>query len=158
MQRVQRTQHGTIWNNAESAEISADIFSIQNKNICRNKTESWHISAVRVQLFSDESAEVAAESKATLRWNCFLKSWNFWRKYLCEIYLTHWAQEGYWPIHCQWLDILDLRVCHQDKTFLLKELKWNNGLFWTYSAKKAWHMDFYCFVQCKIQILIFITL
>ena len=50
------------------------------------------------------------------------------------------ARRGLWPrpLHryhmLQWLDILDLRVCHQDKTFLLKELKWNNGLFWRYSG------------------------
>ena len=74
---------------------------------------------------------------------CFTQDSNVARR-------THWAQEGYWPIHCQWLDILNLRVCHQDKTFLLKELKWKNGLFWRYSAQKAWHVYFYCFVQCKI--------
>ena len=37
------------------------------------------------------------------------------------------------------------------KTFLLKDLKWNNGLFLRYSDKKVWHVDFLCYVQCKIQ-------
>ena len=68
---------------------------------------------------------------------------------------THRAQEGYWVLlladSSQSTDILDLRVGHQDKTFLQKDLKWNNGLSWRYSAKKVWHVDFLCYMQCKIQ-------
>ena len=55
---------------------------------------------------------------------------------------THRAQEGYWVLvladSSQSTDILDLRVGHQDKgKDLGKDLKWNNGLSWRYSAKKV---------------------
>ena len=126
------------------------------KLLARNWLKQVNISKTTTKkIYKKEAFSCSLLPSGTTKKNscsCFVK------ESLMRIHFSHWAQEGYWPIHCQWLDILDLRVCHQDKTFLLKELKWNNGLFWRYSAQKAWHVDFYCFVQCKIQILIFITL